>query len=91
MNKIWFKAKKYGYGWYPVTWQGWLIVAVYVFGSIAIFRNTDENSHSGSDTLFGIFVPIALMTIALIMVCTYTGEPAKWRWGEEENNLHDKK
>ena len=24
----WFKAKLYGWGWVPVKWQGWLVVAV---------------------------------------------------------------
>jgi hypothetical protein len=86
MDKLWFKAKKYGYGWYPVTWQGWAVVGLYVVGMVAIFRDVDKGSHSGSDTLFGIFVPMALMTIALILVCTHKGEPAEWRWGKKETH-----
>ena len=30
MTQLWFKAKKYGYGWYPATWQGWLVILVYL-------------------------------------------------------------
>ena len=31
MNRpIWFKRKTYGYGWTPATWQGWLIIAVWI-------------------------------------------------------------
>ena len=25
-TKYWFKAKTYGYGWTPATWQGWGII-----------------------------------------------------------------
>ena len=32
MKQLWFKAKTYGYGWYPVTWQGWLVILIYVLG-----------------------------------------------------------
>lgn len=27
---MWFRAKRYGWGWRPVTWQGWAVVAVWV-------------------------------------------------------------
>ena len=33
-NKLWFKAKMFGWGWYPITWQGWLITILYVISII---------------------------------------------------------
>ncbi len=30
-GKYWFKAKNYGWGWYPATWQGWLILAGFIY------------------------------------------------------------
>jgi len=27
--KLWFKAKRYGWGWTPACWQGWLVLGVY--------------------------------------------------------------
>lgn len=27
-NKLWFKAKNYGWGWYPVTWEGWTVTII---------------------------------------------------------------
>ena len=37
-KKIWFKAKRYGWGWYPSTWQGavciFIWVILFVFGII---------------------------------------------------------
>jgi hypothetical protein len=35
-GKYWFPAKRYGYGWsVPTTWQGWLVLAVYVVLTVA--------------------------------------------------------
>lgn len=85
MKPLWFKAKKYGYGWYPVTWQGWSVLAVYVafvFGSILFI---DRNSHSASDTLRPFLILDALATVLLVWICVKTGEPARWRWGEDDD------
>ena len=30
MKKVWFKAKEYGWGWYPSSWQGWIILLIYL-------------------------------------------------------------
>lgn len=29
-KNIFFKAKKYGWGWYPATWQGWAIFGAFI-------------------------------------------------------------
>jgi hypothetical protein len=32
-NQNWFPAKRYGWGWGPpTTWQGWLLLALYIIG-----------------------------------------------------------
>ncbi|MGY8997663.1 MAG: hypothetical protein ACKVH7_14560 [Alphaproteobacteria bacterium] len=35
-SKPWFRKKKYGFGFSPNTWQGWLITVVVVIIVIAI-------------------------------------------------------
>jgi len=30
IKPLWFKAKQYGWGWYPARWQGWLIVIGFI-------------------------------------------------------------
>jgi hypothetical protein len=25
-EKLWFRAKRYGWGWTPTSWQGWLVM-----------------------------------------------------------------
>ena len=81
--KLWFVAKNYGWGWRPSTWQGWVVLAVYVAGNVIIFRHVDTASHSMSDTLIKFVLPCIISTAALIGVCYYTGEKPEWRWGKK--------
>ncbi len=81
-KKKWFKRKLYGFGWTPATWQGWLALLVYLGVIVLVFRKIDEASHSGSDTLFGIFIPFLILTIAFIFLCYKTGEKPRWQWGK---------
>ena len=92
MKKIWFKAKRYGYGWYPSTWQGWLIMVAYIVVVItAAFATIDTKA---KDALHGIgpFLAIDIFaTTTLVIVASKFGEKAKWRWGEKNftNEQHD--
>lgn len=77
-NRYWFAAKRYGFGWsYPVTWQGWLVVAVYfalLFGGVAFLRARPGALPVGAW--------VAIVTVALIAIIVAKGErPLKWRWG----------
>lgn len=85
MKKLWFKAKNYGWGWYPASWEGWLVLFVYLALTLWMFRKADAGSHSGSDTLIGISVPFALLTAALLVLCWRTGEKPEWRWGKKDD------
>lgn len=81
--KLWFRAKTYGYGWTPCSWQGWLVTLLYAALVIVTFRMADLLSHSASDTLL-IAVPLSLLyTLVLILICLKTGEKPRWRWGKD--------
>jgi hypothetical protein len=52
-TKLWFKAKNYGWGWYPITWQGWLITGLYAFGvgfitskAVVVTQNTTNSAEA---------------------------------------------
>jgi hypothetical protein len=83
MKRLWFKAKNYGYGWYPCSWQGWLILLAYVFAMVATAIQIDRHSHSVSDTILGVFPLWILYTLVLMLVCVLTGEKLRWRWGDK--------
>jgi len=81
-DKIWFKAKLYGWGWYPCTWQGWAIILFFAIAEILLFKIINYSSHSASDTLIN-FVPFAfLLIIVLVIICYIKGERPRWRWGK---------
>lgn len=84
-KKYWFRAKTYGWGWgLPSSWQGWLVLLVYIIFNIYLFRDIDKLSHSASDTLINFVLPFILSTIALLVICYFTGEKLKWRWGKKD-------
>ena len=53
MNSIWFK--RYGWIYVPVSLAGVIISLLTVGFCVTVFVAVDHNSHSVSDTLYGIF------------------------------------
>ncbi len=82
-KKLWFKRKSYGWGWQPSSWEGWVVLLVYLLITIVVFRSTDLTQHSGSDTLINFAPRFVVLTIILIFVCYKKGEKPKWTWGGE--------
>lgn len=81
MKRLWFKAKNYGYGWYPYSWEGWVVTGVYTLLVLIVFRLIDLNSDSVGDTLLRVIAPFIVLTLIFILFCIKTGEKARWRWG----------
>jgi hypothetical protein len=81
MDKLWFRAKRYGLGWYPVTWQGWAVVLMYVFSITALATYMNNHEHSVSDFLMSFFPILYIQTVFLIIICYAKGEKPGWRWG----------
>ena len=77
-NTYWFKAKQYGWGWYPVSRQGLLISLV----SIIIFIFFWIKIMYGKDILINSLLIIADFLI-LLFICYKKGERPKWRWGNK--------
>lgn len=81
-QKHWFKRRRYGFGWTPITWQGWLSIliflAVVMIGSY-IIEDTPRNTLSPEAILYLVF--FAFATLMLIIVSVKKGPSPKWRWG----------
>ena len=83
MKKIWFKNKTYGFGWTPVSWEGWLLLAVYVF---FIIGSVEKLARKGA---FGNIVWIVFVTALFIWITANRGESPKWSWGnKKESHKH---
>lgn len=77
----WFKAKWYGWGWVPVTWQGLLVIIVYIAILVTpgiLVADSIENAEEFSQ----IFLPLIIVsTAALLWICYKKGERPHWSWG----------
>ncbi|HTK04277.1 MAG TPA: hypothetical protein VL500_01735 [Candidatus Eisenbacteria bacterium] len=84
MKKLWFRAKYYGYGWYPSSWEGWLVLLAYLAllfaGQLVLIGVASDENGRVSGFLFAAYV--LLITAALIAVAAKTGEKPGWRWGK---------
>jgi len=72
----WFKAKLYGWGWVPVKWQGWLVIAVATAIALLGIRIGDADDSPGAGAL-GIILGISF----LLYFCYTKGEKPRWQWG----------
>lgn len=74
---FWFKAKNYGYGWVPVTIEGWIATLAYM---ALIIRDVIKAVENNTST-YSVAISFVLYTILFIFITKAKGEPAKWRWG----------
>lgn len=80
-HHYWFKAKVYGWGWTPATWEGWTVVLIFLIAIIANGYRIDSASHSVSDTLLNFIPQTVILVFLLIVICYIKGEPPHWQWG----------
>lgn len=83
MKKLWFKAKRFGWGWYPVTWQGWLVIAGFLVLDFGNVYRLDLKHSSSRATANEFLIETFLLVAILIWICYRTGEKPGWRWGSK--------
>jgi hypothetical protein len=88
----WFKRKVWGWGWVPVTWQGFAVTGAYI-GLVTLLLVTKEEAvagdpDSGSNFLV-LGLPILVLTIAFVFISYKKGEKPKWQWGLPEANKEE--
>jgi hypothetical protein len=78
-GRYWFPAKRYGWGWgLPRTWEGWLVLAAFVALIVASAWLFPPRAVPGS-----YFTCVLVLAALLFVVCWLTGEPPRWRWGDD--------
>ena len=84
-NKLWFKAKSYGWGWTPVTWQGWVVTVV--FSALIYLNYVRLESVAGTEQeLMMFYIPeTIILALILILICYKKGERPEWRWGGKKS------
>ena len=77
MEKLWFKRKLYGWGWYPCSWEGWLIVLFFIVSIYIIAKNTLVKGK-----VLEYFISLILLTLIIIYLGYKKGEKPRWSWGK---------
>ncbi|PJE50741.1 MAG: hypothetical protein COV29_03340 [Candidatus Yanofskybacteria bacterium CG10_big_fil_rev_8_21_14_0_10_36_16] len=80
---LWFKRKLFGWGWTPVSREGWIVTVVYIV-AVLFFGLTLDSDSPRSEVMFTFVIPVTLLTVALIKICIKKGEKPKWQWGSNK-------
>lgn len=81
--RLWFKRKRYGWGWTPVTWEGWLTLLVYLVCVFGLTRFVHPEA-STREVFSQFLLPLTGLTLILLRVCFQKGESPRWQWGEKK-------
>jgi hypothetical protein len=85
MNRLWFRARDYGWGWTPVTLEGWLVMLAFLvaIGAVtAVFLYQLRHGADPGRATLRFMLEIAILSGLVIAICWLTGERPRWRWGE---------
>ncbi|MES2995023.1 MAG: hypothetical protein V4681_03265 [Patescibacteria group bacterium] len=88
-RKLWFRAKRFGWGWYPSSWQGWAVTALfsllYALSAVVFGAFAPAVVQAGGSVVEGtiLFISvIILLSAGLLAICYRYGEKPGWRWGK---------
>ena len=75
----------YGWGWVPVSWEGWLVVLVFIgillLNGVYFASKVSPNGEPTNTNLAIFFGGIIISVIALFWICYKKGEKPRWNWG----------
>ena len=82
MNEFWFVPRQYGYGATPVTWEGWLVAAIFVAIVIAFVVIVPRRKKAGLSNK-GPFMALLASTAVFVWICAAkTNGNWAWNWGD---------
>ena len=80
VERYWFPAKRYGWGWgLPTVWQGWgVLVGFLVLLGVGIVLFLP------SKNVLSFILYVCVLNALLFAICYAKGEPPAWRWGDKK-------
>lgn len=85
MTRYWFKRRRYGFGWTPVTREGWLALGLYLAavlgGALVLGKLKASNPPQWTTTAYLSIVLV--LTIGFIAIAVIKGPTPRWRWGRQ--------
>lgn len=81
MKKLWFRARRFGWGWYPVSWQGWAVSILYAFLLALSLGRASNYALEHMTEGIALLIPMTLHILwvafligSLMYICSKTGE-----------------
>jgi hypothetical protein len=86
-NKYYMKRRRYGWGFMPTSWQGWLFLALQlaVLLVAATFLPAKPQQPTSSQLAKYILL-VGLVVITIILVAFMVGPKPHWRWGKKDTD-----
>jgi hypothetical protein len=82
MSKLWFRRKRYGWGWTPASAEGWIVMVAFLLAmNIYPLLTIAQGRAFSVGTFAGI---CAFLVLALIVLCYAKGERPEWTWGDRD-------
>jgi len=84
MSKYWFIPKNYGWGFCPITWQGWLS-SFFLLASMATsaYINNFFTPNPSPQDITRFFLDFfIIILISILYFVPKTKGKLKWRWGK---------
>ena len=82
MEKLWFRAKRYGWGWYPITWQGWVCILGFLLLLYGNWYRLKDAVMADQKFVVEFVIESFLLSVILILICFIKGESPAWHWGD---------
>jgi len=79
-KNYWFRAKLYGWGWTPATWQGWAVTLLFLAYVISLAVGLSGHDPTPLELKF-FFGKLIVAIIIIVIIGSLTGERPRWRWG----------
>lgn len=75
-NKRWFTMKHHGWGWVPITWEGWAVTLGLMAYIISISFGLEKNVVVPSEYWIQLLIGLAVF----FFIAFKKGPVPKWRW-----------
>jgi hypothetical protein len=89
-KNYWMKRRRYGWGWTPITWQGWLFTVLQTAILLtAASQMPQKPAQPSAAQLVKLIVTLLCVGISLVLVGSLTGPKPHWRWGKSDSDNPD--
>lgn len=86
MKKYWFLPKCYGYGFFPITWQGWLSTLI-LLGLIFLSAYVNNFFNQQASTQDGLRYLLDVVILASLFTAIFKDKVKgglRWQWGRKK-------